>query len=195
MSSAPSPLAGDADLAIDELLELLATRGGAQYGEEAVSQRDHALQAAFLAEAAGASAALIVACLCHDLGHLLHAFGEDAARRGIDDRHEAIGAKRLRRRFGPDVSEPVRLHVDAKRWLCAGAGGAAYRASLSPASVRSLALQGGAFDAAAAAAFIAEPHADAAVRLRRWDDEAKVPGRATPPLEHFRRYLEAAAIG
>jgi phosphonate degradation associated HDIG domain protein len=175
---------------IDRLIALLAEKGGAQYGGEAVSQREHALQTAWLAEEAGASASLIAAALLHDLGHLLHRFGENPAERGVDDRHEAIAGKQLRTLFGAAVAEPVRLHVDAKRWLCATEPG--YAAMLSPASVRSLALQGGPFAAAEADPFIAGPFAADAVRLRRWDDEAKIAGLETPPLAHFRRYLADA---
>ncbi|HVH73485.1 MAG TPA: HD domain-containing protein [Stellaceae bacterium] len=176
--------------AIDRLLGLLATKGGAQYGEEAISQLQHALQSAALAEAEGAPAATVAAALLHDIGHLLHKHGPSPALRGIDDRHEAIGGKALARDFGPAVAEPVRLHVAAKRWLC-GAD-PAYFARLSPASVRSLALQGGAMREDEAAAFLARPHAEAAIRVRRWDDAAKVPGTQTPPLEHYRAVLEAA---
>jgi [1-hydroxy-2-(trimethylamino)ethyl]phosphonate dioxygenase len=175
---------------IEQLLNLMATQGGRQYGGEAVSQREHALQAAFLAETEGAPASLVAAALLHDIGHMLHKEGDDAAARGVDDRHEALGGKQLRRLFGPAVSEPVRLHVDAKRYLCTSDAG--YFATLSPASVRSLALQGGPFSAAEAADFIARPYAADAVRVRRWDEAAKVAGRATPPLAHFRRHIEAA---
>src|SRR5690349_900725 len=114
---------------IEQLLNLMATQGGRQYGGEAVSQREHALQAAHLAEQEGAPAPLIVAALLHDIGHMLHREGDDAAARGIDDHHEALGGKQLRRVFGPGVSEPVRLHVDAKRYLCASDAG--YFATLS----------------------------------------------------------------
>jgi len=176
---------------IDRLIALLADKGGTQYGGEAVSQREHALQSAWLAEKAGASASIIAASLLHDVGHLLHHLGDNPAERGVDDRHEAIAGKQLRALFGAAVAEPVRLHVDAKRWLCATDPG--YAATLSPSSVRSLALQGGPFAPAAADAFIAVPFAADAVRLRRWDDGAKIAGLETPPLTHFRRYLAEAA--
>src|SRR4051794_2550570 len=100
---------------IDQLFDLIETRAGARYGEEAVSQKEHALQTALLAEREGAPPALVAAALLHDIGHMMHREGEAPALRGIDTRHEAIGEKRLRRLFGPAVSEPVRLHVDAKR--------------------------------------------------------------------------------
>jgi phosphonate degradation associated HDIG domain protein len=174
---------------LDTVIELFATRGLAEYHGEAVTQREHALQAAHLAERAGAGDALVAAALLHDVGHLLHGLGEDAADRGLDDRHEQIGYKWLARWFGPEVAEPVRLHVAAKRYLCAT--DPAYAARLSPASRLSLELQGGPFTPAEAEAFRTLPrHADA-VRLRHWDDAAKVPGLAVPPLEHYRGRLHA----
>jgi gamma-butyrobetaine dioxygenase len=175
---------------VDEIVALFEAKGGGRYSE-AVSQTGHALQTARLAEAAGGDSALIVAALLHDIGHLLQKAGVDAAARGIDDRHEAIGAGWLARRFGPAVAEPVRLHVDAKRWLCAVEP--AYFGTLSPASVRSLELQGGPMSPGEAAAFAERPHFTAAVRLRRWDEEAKVPGLPTPGFGHFRPHLDAAA--
>ena len=176
--------------AVDRIVEILETSGAAQYGDEAVSQLQHALQCAHLAECSGASGSLVVAALLHDIGHLIHKLGEDAAARGIDDRHETLGRKFLARWFEEDVTAPVGLHVDAKRWLCAT--DPAYFDTLSPASVRSLELQGGPFTEAEAAAFIARPHAHDAVAVRRWDEQAKDPGAVTPGLDRYRPCIEAA---
>ncbi|MFO0996757.1 MAG: HD domain-containing protein [Alphaproteobacteria bacterium] len=173
---------------IEALLELLARQGQRSY-QENVTQLDHALQAAALAESEGASAALVTAALLHDVGHLLEG-DEGAALHGIDDRHEVHGSSYLAQWFGAEVTRPIRLHVDAKRYLCAVEPD--YAANLSEASVRSLALQGGPFDPEAAERFLRQPHAADAVRLRRWDEGAKQVGAAPPPLEHFRRYLDAA---
>ena len=164
-------------------------RGQDHYGE-GVSQEEHALQAARQAEREGAPAALIVAALLHDIGHLLHDLPEDIADQDVDTQHESLGSAWLSQYFGPEVSEPVRLHVAAKRYLCAVEPG--YRDRLSAASQQSLALQGGPLDPAAASAFRAEPAADAAVALRRWDDEAKVVGLATPGLAHFKGFVAVA---
>jgi len=177
---------------IDQLLDLLATKGHRQYGGERVSQCAHALQCALLAAGAEAPATLVAAALLHDIGHLLHTDGEQPARRGIDDRHEEIGGERLLAAFGPAVAEPVRLHVAAKRFLCATDPN--YFARLSPGSVRSLELQGGPFAAAEAAEFRALPFAQEAIRVRRWDEAAKVFGLDTPPLEHYRTVLAAALV-
>jgi phosphonate degradation associated HDIG domain protein len=162
--------------------------GAERYSDE-VTQEAHALQAAALAEAAGADSALITAALLHDIGHLLHKLGENPARRGINARHESIGARRLALWFGPAVTEPIRHHVAAKRYLCALEPD--YFAILSPGSVRSLALQGGPFSRDEAARFIARPHAEEAVRLRRWDEQAKVAGARVPPLEDFLVHAES----
>lgn len=168
---------------LNRILEILTTRGNTQYGREAVSQLEHALQCATLAETADRSPDLITACLLHDLGHLLHDLGEDVADRGLDDRHEYRAMPLLQTLFKPSVTEPIRLHVDAKRYLCAV--DSTYWEGLSPASKRSLDLQGGVFSTEAAAFFIAQPYAEDAVQLRIWDDRAKVANLSTPDLEHF----------
>ncbi len=178
---------------IDALFDLLAAHGGEDYHGEAVTQLQHALQCAHRAEQAGAAPPLVAAALFHDAGHLIHDLGEDAAERGIDDVHEARGAALLQTLFGPGVTEPVRLHVEAKRCLCAIDTG--YYEALSPASRTSLALQGGVMSAEAAEAFLAMPFAGDAVRLRRWDDQAKDPMASTPPLDHYRDILSRAALG
>jgi gamma-butyrobetaine dioxygenase len=168
---------------------LFAQRGDAAYFGEPVSNAEHNLQAAALAETEGAPDALVIAALLHDIGHLLHHETEDIAERGVDMAHEAIGDGFLTRHFPPSVTEPARLHVAAKRYLCAT--DPTYAAALSPASVTSLALQGGPMDTAERAAFEANPfHADA-VRLRRWDDAAKIPGLPVPPLGHYAARIEA----
>jgi gamma-butyrobetaine dioxygenase len=175
---------------VDHILELFAVGGRAAYFGEPVSQAEHALQAAHLARSAGAAEDLLVAALLHDVGHLLHALPETVADEGIDARHEEGGAAWLARWFGPALTEPIRLHVAAKRYLCAV--DPHYLSRLSPASIQSLALQGGPFDPAQVKQFEESPHAREAVALRRWDDEAKVPGKIVPDLEHYRALLESA---
>ena len=168
---------------VDEVFRLMRERGGNAYFGEPVSQREHALQAAWLATEAKSCPALVVAALLHDVGHLLHDFAENAADDGVDTRHEDTGYRWLQDRFGPEIAEPVRAHVAAKRYLCLVDPD--YFAMLSPASVQSLALQGGPFTAQEAAAFESFPwHADA-VCLRRWDDAAKIPGLNVPDLEEY----------
>jgi phosphonate degradation associated HDIG domain protein len=175
---------------VDDIFELFQRRGDAAYFGEPVSQTEHALQAAREAEREGAPDALIVAALLHDIGHLVHGHSEDIADRGVDARHEEVGRAWLSRAFGPEVAEPVRLHVPAKRYLCSV--DPAYQEQLSPASVQSLALQGGPMSADEVRAFKQHPYYREAVRLRRWDDMAKIPGLEVPGLEHYRARLEAA---
>jgi phosphonate degradation associated HDIG domain protein len=172
-------------LCLSDIERLLATRGAAQYGNEAVSQLEHALQCAALAEQANAPDTLIVACLLHDIGHLIAAERNDRKddSQETDDLHQYVGLPLLRHLLPDAVLDPIRLHVDAKRYLCHADPG--YWAQLSPASRHSLELQGGRFDADAAANFVKQAHALDAVQLRRFDDLAKVPGLGTPPLSHY----------
>jgi [1-hydroxy-2-(trimethylamino)ethyl]phosphonate dioxygenase len=171
---------------LDEIRAAFARRGNDTYGE-GVSQLEHALQCALCAERDGAVPALVAATLLHDIGHLVHGLPQDIADRGIDAQHESLGSAWLSRHFGPDVTEPVRLHVAAKRYLATTEAG--YFELLSPASVQSLRLQGGLMSDAECARFAAEPFAADAVKLRRWDDEGKTVGAQTPDFAHFERYV------
>jgi phosphonate degradation associated HDIG domain protein len=178
------------DAVLDELKDIYGGRANRRYGLSDVSQLQHGLQSAAIAEAQGAGAAFIAAALLHDIGHMVHDLGENPAADNVDDLHEELGAAWLRTHFGPDVTEPVRLHVPAKRYLCAADPG--YFAKLSEDSVLSLKLQGGPMSPDEVAAFRREPHFEAAVRLRRIDEAAKDPAMPTPPLEHFLGYVGAA---
>ncbi len=157
--------------------------GGREYSGEPVSQLEHALQSAQLAEQHGAERALILAALLHDIGHLINDLGETPTLKNQDDKHEFFGAKFLKNHFGDAVSEPVKYHVAAKRYLCFARQG--YFESLSADSVRSLQLQGGIFTAEQANEFIQIPFAGDAVNLRIWDDLAKKPNHKTPNLEYY----------
>ena len=174
---------------VDEIYELFRTRGRSRYDGEPISQTEHALQAADLAVRAGAPDHLVVAALLHDIGHLLHGLDEEIADRGVDGRHENVGERVLADWFGPEISEPVRLHVAAKRYLCAVEPD--YYDQLSDASRRSLKLQGGPMSPGEAIAFERNPSAIDAVRLRRWDDDAKIEGLQVPDLESYRDRIEA----
>jgi phosphonate degradation associated HDIG domain protein len=173
--------------AVASIAALMERKGGRRYGLAAVSQLQHALQAALQAEQAGGDAALVTAALLHDIGHMVHGLGDNPAGDGVDDRHEELGRAYLAALFGPEVTEPVRLHVAAKRFLCATEP--AYFGLLSPDSVLSLSLQGGPMSGDEAAAFRALPQAEAAVRLRRFDEAAKVQDLPTPPIAHFLPYV------
>ncbi|MGP1256621.1 MAG: phosphonate degradation HD-domain oxygenase [Kiloniellales bacterium] len=173
---------------LDDIFALYERRGSERYGED-VSQRQHALQSALQAERAGATSALITAALFHDVGHLLHRDAAAAFEAGVDDRHETLGAKALAKLFGPGVAEPVALHVTAKRYLCHIDPD--YWDGLSAASKATLELQGGPMTEVEAAAFLARPFAEDAVRLRRWDDAAKLADQPTPDLAYYRRIAES----
>ena len=167
---------------VEAIAGLFAGPGARDYLGEAVTIGDHMRQAGALAEAAGAAAPLVAAALLHDIGHL---------RNETDSRHGTGGARWLSQWFGPAVTEPVRLHVAAKRYLCAAEPG--YFGRLSPESVRTLALQGGPMTPAQAAAFEALPCTPDAVAVRRWDDQAKDPAVTPPEFSHFVPLLEALA--
>ena len=175
-------------LKLGDIDRLFRSHGHLAYAGEPVTQLDHALQSAALAEAQAAPAQLVTAALLHDLGHLLNLQGDTPSARGIDDRHQYFAIPFLRPLFGAAVVEAIRLHVDAKRALCCLEP--EYYEALSEDSRRSLTLQGGIFSRAETQSFLAKPYAAEALRVRRWDDAAKVPGAATPPLAHF---LEIAA--
>jgi phosphonate degradation associated HDIG domain protein len=177
---------------IDVIFDEFRKHGDAVYLGEPVTLAEHMLQTAHAAEQDGADLWLVAAALLHDYGHLIHDLPEDSAEHGVDTRHETVGAEYLSRHFMPAAVEPGRLHVAAKRYLCAV--DPAYFSALSPASVLSLELQGGPLNPEEVRAFEALPFAQEAARLRRYDDQGKVPGAVTPGLEHYRRYLEAALL-
>jgi phosphonate degradation associated HDIG domain protein len=174
---------------------LLSEHGDSAYVGEPVSQKEHALQSAHLAEKEQVSDTLIVAALLHDIGHLLVAdedAGEAKAAAGIDTRHEVLGEEWLAKYFPPAVTEPVLLHVAAKRYLCATDRN--YFATLSPASVRSLELQGGPMSTEEVADFEKNPFFADAVKLRHYDDTAKVPELVVPDIQHYEERIRCALL-
>jgi gamma-butyrobetaine dioxygenase len=176
---------------IGTIAGLFASAGAADYLGERVSQASHMLQAAALAERAGATAALIAAALLHDVGHLTGTVTGHDLMQGTDNRHSDQGSRWLAQWFGPEVTEPVRLHVAAKRYLCAVEP--AYHDQLSEASQYTLTVQGGPMQSAELAAFEAEPFAGDACQVRRWDDEAKDPEAQPPAFDHFASLLSSLA--
>ena len=177
----------------DRLLQAMAHSGARRYGAERVSELAHALQCAELAEAAGADEQLTLACLLHDVGR----FAVDqalifdrvgGARAGTRGHHE-VGAELLAPFVPERVAWLVRMHADAKRYLCTTEPG--YHATLSPASQHTLTLQGGLMTPEQVARHAAHPWIADALRLRRWDDQAKVVGRVTRPLETWERLLRS----
>ncbi len=167
----------------EKLIEIYADRAERRYGLSDINQLQHALQAATLAQNGGHPPSLIAAALLHDIGHMVHDLGENPAEQGLDDAHEALGAQWLADYFPPEVTEPVRLHVAAKRYLCTTEPD--YFSKLSEDSVLSLKLQGGTMSAEEVAAFEALPSASHAVILRRLDEQAKDPDAVTPSFDDF----------
>lgn len=172
---------------VEWIFERFAELGGREYGES-VTELQHALQCAALAERKGEDPEIVIACLLHDFGHLVHGMAEDIAEHGIDGRHEDAGYEALRRYFPASIVDPGRLHVAAKRYLCATREG--YLEALSEASLKSLYLQGGPMSTDEVEQFEAEPYFREAIVLREYDDLGKDPQMQTPPLEHYRELLE-----
>jgi gamma-butyrobetaine dioxygenase len=185
---------------VDRLAGLFSSEGAADYLGEPVTVAQHLLQAGARAAAAGATPALVAAALLHDAGHLRGSDPEadetELSGRelmaGSDNDHGERGAAWLARWFPAAVTEPVRLHVAAKRYLCAAEPG--YLALLSSASVYTLSLQGGPMTDAEAAAFAAAPYAADAVAVRRWDDAAKDPAADVPGFDEYRALLEGLLL-
>ncbi len=176
---------------IDQIKTVFSERGQQRYGSEAVTQQQHALQSAYLAEREGASAQLITAALLHDIGHILdkQALPNDDEQ-DLDDLHEEIAYRWLLAQFGQEVAAPVQLHVVAKRYLCTV--DSLYINLLSPTSLKSYHDQGGSMSTKEVEDFRRHPYFEAATQLRRWDDMAKDPGQETPGLDHFLEYVEVA---
>jgi phosphonate degradation associated HDIG domain protein len=175
-------------LKLSDIEKLFRDHGHIAYSGESVTQLEHALQTAHRAEGDGAGDELVTAALLHDLGHLLNLQGETPSARGIDDQHQYFAIPFIRDLFPAAIVDAIRLHVDAKRALCSLEPD--YYEALSEDSKRSLTLQGGVFSRDEAQAFLAKPFAEHALKVRRWDDAAKVAGEVTPALGH---YLEIAA--
>jgi phosphonate degradation associated HDIG domain protein len=173
---------------IDEIFRVYREQGAGEYLGEPVSMTEHMLQSAHAAQLEGAPPRLVAAALLHDYGHFIHDLPADSAQYGVDTRHEEVAHAFLSEHFGPEIAEPIRMHVAAKRYLCSTEP--SYLGELSPASVLSLELQGGPYSAEEVAAFDESPYAEDAVRLRRWDDVGKIAGLETPDLEHYRSVLE-----
>jgi [1-hydroxy-2-(trimethylamino)ethyl]phosphonate dioxygenase len=191
--SKPDELTTDSIVAF--LGDIFERRGADSYLGERVTMSEHMLQAAALAEAAGAGDELVAAALLHDIGHYTGEFPEDALEAGVDNHHDEAGATVLAPFFPEIVTACVRHHVDAKRYLCATDAG--YFDRLSPASVHTLQLQGGPMSVAEVAAFRQNRNLDAIIQIRLWDEAAKVPGKETPPFSHYapvlRRVVDAHA--
>ncbi len=175
---------------VDSIVEIFRSRGGERYGVEEVSQLEHAIQTALLAQQNGAPSSQVAAALLHDVGHLLSESALPGTEdENYDDHHEARGYAWLLEHFGPAIADPVRLHVAAKRYLCTVEP--SYANQLSPTSLKSFYDQGDFMSDQERAEFEREPFFEQAVQLRRWDDLAKSPDLQLPPVESFEGLLSA----
>lgn len=176
---------------LEKIFTTFEQRGNEKYGDEDVSQLQHALQAGCLARDANVSPSLVAAALLHDIGHIFHTQAlPENCETDLHDHHEMIGHQFLRQHFGATVADPVRLHVAAKRYLCTK--DPAYQNELSPTSLKSFFDQGGMMNEAELAEFESEPHFSAALMLRRWDDTAKLAEFDYPDIREFLPELESA---
>jgi len=179
---------------VSQIFDAFEQRGSARYGEESVTQLQHALQSGQLAMRAKADAKLITAALLHDIGHILDD-GEQREDDGqnLDDKHETRGYQFLTEHFGAAIADPVRLHVVAKRYLCTK--NPDYQKQLSPTSLKSFHDQGGVMSPEEIRQFEQEPFYREALQLRHWDDTAKDASAVTPPMEDFATFVEASLVG
>lgn len=176
------------DNIVDFIADIFTRRGADSYLGEAVTMSEHMLQGAQLAEHSGAEDTIIAAALLHDIGHYTNEFPDDALALGIDNHHDEAGAAVVGPFFPTIVSDCIRHHVAAKRYLCATDPD--YFARLSPASVDTLHLQGGPMDAAEVARFARNPNLAAILQVRIWDDLGKDPAVTTPPFAHYAPVLQ-----
>ncbi len=177
---------------IEFIFDLFARRGAEAYLGESVSMSQHMEQTAACAVADGASDSLVVAALLHDIGHFVSDLPADAHEQALDNRHETAGAAFLSTHFPDEVTEPIRMHVLAKRYLCATDDN--YSSCLSSASVLSLGLQGGPMNAAEIKQFESNPNYLDALQLRRYDDDGKLIGLKINPITAYREQLESLLI-
>lgn len=188
MNQAPAPNTLSAENIVAFIGDIFKRRGADSYLGEEVTMSEHMLQGAQLAEQANASDELVAAALLHDIGHYTNEFPDDALEKGIDNHHDEAGAAVLAAFFPPVVTECVRQHVAAKRYLCAT--NPDYFARLSAASVHTLSLQGGPMNEDEVATFEENPHLVDIVQVRLWDDEGKQPGLETPEFDYYAPLLQ-----
>ncbi len=173
---------------VEFIAGIFERRGAEEYLGEPVTMAEHMLQGAYLAEADGAPEELVAAALLHDIGHFTSEFGAYSPDDVEDKHHDEAGGELLQHFFPPVIVDCVRLHVSAKRYLCATDPN--YFSKLSPASVHTLSLQGGPMNAEEVAEFRRNPHHEQAVRVRLWDEGGKIAGLKTKSFRDYVPLLE-----
>ncbi len=177
---------------VDFILGMFVSSGAQEYIGEAVTVREHLEQSAACAKKDSASDELIIAALLHDIGHFVADFPVDALELGVNNLHEHAAADLLEAFYPAEVTEPIRQHVAAKKYLCAV--DSSYIQHLSQASVNSLKVQGGPMNKAEVQAFESNPHHKDCVKLRHYDDNGKVEGLTIKPVTSYREKLEALLL-
>lgn len=173
---------------VDFIGDIFNRRGADSYLGEQVTMSQHMLQGAYMAERSGAKDELIAAALLHDIGHYTSEFPEDALEKGVNNYHDSAGAAVLEPFFPQVVTDCVRHHVGAKRYLCAT--DPSYFGRLSEASVHSLKLQGGPMSEEEVTDFGKNPNLEDILQVRFWDEDGKDPDLETPPFEHYAPVLQ-----
>jgi phosphonate degradation associated HDIG domain protein len=177
------------DNIVEFIFKLFARSGAEEYMGESVTMSQHMEQTAACAVADGASDSLVISALLHDIGHFVGDHPIDALDKGNDNYHDEVGARFLEPYFPAAITEPIRLHVAAKRYLCATDD--SYHGRLSAASVNSLNVQGGPMNKQEVEQFEDKSFNQDAVRLRLYDDDGKVAGLTIKPVTDYRIILES----
>ena len=175
---------------VDEIINKYQNNNSLYIGEK-VTMTEHMIQTAMLAEENQSQESLICACLLHDYGHLIIENPDQLVSKLVDGKHEDIGFNFLKNYFKPEVVEPIKLHVQAKRYLCREKS---YWNTLSEASKVSLKLQGGIMNDSEAKKFTSFKFYDNAILLRKYDDEGKIPNAKMKKIEEYRNLINSQLI-
>ena len=175
---------------VDEIINKYQNNISLYIGEK-VTMTEHMIQTAMVAEENHSAEPLVCACLLHDYGHFIIKDPDQLVLKSQDGKHENIAFNFLKNYFKPEVVEPIKLHVQAKRYLCRNQS---YWNILSEASKVSLKLQGGIMDDDEAKKFISLKFHDDAILLRKYDDEGKIPNIKMKKIEDYRNLINSQLI-